>query len=103
MGKIIPLNKVNNIAKSEDLKTINIKTAILDFEIKNWKFENQKWWSNYTRVLTVVLDIVSFILLILFAFEIIHLPIIELVFTFGFRLVLNRRIILQYLFNINST
>lgn len=102
MGKIIPLNKDNNIPKSEAIKANSIKSTILDFEIRTWKHEQQKWWGNYTRILTVILDIVSIIFVVLFAFDLIHLPIIELVFTLGFRLVLNRRIILQYLFNKDS-
>ena len=103
MGKIIELNNNNNLPVSKDLQAINIKTAILDFNIKNWKDEHQKWWCNYTRALTVVLDIVSIIFIILFAFDLTHLPIVELVFTLGFRLALNRRIILQYLFNKDSS
>jgi hypothetical protein len=102
MTKIIYLNKNNTLPETDVLQRIEESSTLLDYEIKTWKHEHQKWWGNYTRILTVVLDIVSFILVILFAFDLIHLPIIELVFTIGFRLVLNRRIILQYLFNKDS-
>lgn len=99
MGKIIPLNKKQNPSDSEDIN----KSITLDYKIKAWKFKNQKWWGNYTQILTVILDFVSIILVFLYSFNLIHLPIIELVFALGFRLALNRRIILKHLFNNNTS
>jgi hypothetical protein len=102
MAKIIKLNSRNNMNRSN--KTNNIyETYSQDSEVKEWKQKTRKWWNNYTRIVTVILDIVFFSLIVSYAINLIHLPVIELILTGSFRIRLNKRSIFKYIFYKDSS
>lgn len=99
MGKIIDINSSKMPEKS---KKINIKSALLDYEIKTWKHKSQKRWNSFMYRFTMFWAYLCVVLIIFYCTGLISIPVTHFVSLLSvpfIPLIILRVAIFRYLFN----